>query len=151
MRERRKLALAQRQLLIAKIARRDALSALAQSLDEEEKSAQLAVKSRLLANGYRLEPCETNAQMIAVRTTFANRLADLAKDADRARADAGEQAQFHREALNQSEAREDCLKDFAKAAKQELDRRLEARDRTVEGRLARGLREGGGTPARKPR
>ncbi len=151
MRERRKLALAKHQLLIAKIARREALSALAKSLDEEHKSAQLADKSRSLARGYRVDMREGDAQMLAVRAHFASSLTDLAKDADRARGDAEEQAQFHREALSQTEAREDRLKDFANAAERDLDRRLEARDRTVEGKLARRLLSDGESSARKPR
>ena len=151
MRERRKLALAKHQLLIAKIARREAMSALARTLDEEQQSAKLAQKSRELAKAYQTGTSATDVQALIVRAKFASQLTDLAKDADRARADAGEQAQFHREALSQSEAREDRLEDYAKAAKRDLDRRLEAREAPMTGKLARRLLSEEETPARKPR
>lgn len=151
MRERRKLALAKHQLLIAKIAKREAMSALARSLDEEQTSAQLADKSRELAKGYQAEIRDADIEDFAARSKFASHLTDLVRDAGRARADAQEQAQYHREALRQSEAREDHLKEFAQVAKRDLDRRLEARASTGDRKLARRLLNEGGTPSRKPR
>ncbi len=70
MREARRLALLQRQALIAGVARKQALRALAEALDAEARSNALAARSRTLVAASAAQPGETTGAALTGRSAF---------------------------------------------------------------------------------
>ncbi len=156
MADKRQLKRAERQLILARIARRDAMASLAQSLAEEQRSASLADRSRTLAKGYAARANLETGEALARHKFFAAQLTGLARQADQARGDASRQAEWQVDALAKAEQRIDRLDERAKLARLEhrnTQDRLEQHDQAA---MARTLQKRGSNRseqdrARKPR
>ncbi len=118
MREKRRLRLSERQTLLARIARREAMTSLAETLDEEAKSAALAERSRAMAHEYGQRSVTGIAADLHQLSALASGLARLAKDAENARHDARQQADWQVEALAETENRLKRLEERTVAARQ---------------------------------
>jgi len=105
MREKRRLKLTERQTMLARVARREAMMSLAGTLDEEAKSASLAERSRELAREYGHRTVTGIAADLSQLSVLASGLAGLAKDADGARNDARQQADWQVEELARTDNR----------------------------------------------
>lgn len=139
MASKRKLKRAQRQLTLARIARRDAMSALADALAEEQRSASLASRSRDLAQGYSERAEVQSADMLSQNTRFAGELSQLARHADKARGDASRQAQWQAEALASAEQKIERLDGLRKEALAQQRSTQERADRPPDAPMARKL------------
>ncbi|MEM6475075.1 MAG: hypothetical protein AAF687_02800 [Pseudomonadota bacterium] len=140
MRERRQLRLAKMQMTLARIARREAMGALADALEEERKSDDLAQRSTDMAQGYGARrDARSGAQLRALRL-MAGGLAEMARDAQRARDDARQQADWQVEALATAENKLQRMEELAGEARRKLARAEAAREAS---------RSGGGAMARK--
>lgn len=139
MREKRRLKLMKRQATLAKIARREAMMSLAGTLDEESKSAALAKRSRELASDYGQRPVIGLAADLYQLSTIAGGLAILAKEAESARKDAREQADWQIGELARSEERLKRLEQRAKQAQQALKQANSDRNAPIASRVARKL------------
>ncbi len=105
MREARRLALLQRQALLAKVARRQALRGLADALAAEERSQLIAARSRQLALASAPQPGATSGAALAARSGFTASLAQLAVTAAEAAGDAARQSAWQAETLAAAETR----------------------------------------------
>lgn len=105
MPERRKLKIAERQIMLARIARRETMSALAGAIDSENKSAALADRSRQLLHSYGAREDVCDGQGLREIVTITGGLAKLAGDADVARGDARNRAAQQADALAAAENR----------------------------------------------
>ncbi len=143
MREKRRLRLTERQTLLARIARRDAMMSLAGTLDEEAKSAALAERSREMAREYGQRPVTGIAADLHQLSALSAGLARLAKDAEDARHDARQQAEWQVEALAETENRLKRLEERTIAARRAAQIVAESRSAPLEGqptgRMARKL------------
>jgi hypothetical protein len=107
--EQRRVRLAQRQLLLAQIARREARHALASALAEEARCASVDARSRDLLNEYsrriflRSEPNE--AQALGNDFAFTRSLAAMAQSAQAAHRRAADRAQGQAATLAAAETR----------------------------------------------
>lgn len=112
MGEDRRLKIAQRQLLLAQIARREARYGLANALSEEERSGQIHDRSRRLLDEYAKRIVEHDAgslsQGLQSNLAFVRSLQEMADNAQGAHKDARDQAQWQMRALGAAEARMDA-------------------------------------------
>ncbi|QFT76709.1 hypothetical protein [Erythrobacter sp. THAF29] len=139
MRERRRLALVKRQKVLANVARREAMGALAGAIGVEARSAALAEKSKALSRQYRADPGQSEGDEVRALAKFAGALADIAKEADCARVDAGRQAEMRQQALAAAETRIKRLDAREKAARAELEKAIERRAQAANAEMARKL------------
>lgn len=121
MREARRLALIERQVLMAKVARRQALRGLADALAAEERSALLAARSRQLATASAPQPGATSGAALAARAGFAAGLTQLAVTAAEAAGDAARQSAWASETLAAAETRAKRLAEREVEARAALD------------------------------
>lgn len=142
MRERRRLALANRQAMIARLGQRQAMRSLAEALGEEQRSHNLAERSRVLVAVSGVKPGEVAADTLAARTAFTAGLAGIAANAAGVADDAARQAAWQAEALAQAENRLKRLEERESAARQALDKALANREGTDIPGLARKLHRG---------
>lgn len=108
---------AERQLTLARIARRDAMAALADALEEENRSASLAHRTREMAKDYTARKGVETGGTLGQNKKFANELTQLARSAEQAQADALRQADWQVDALAHAEQRIERLDARAKAAR----------------------------------
>ncbi|MEM6858476.1 MAG: hypothetical protein AAF559_11445 [Pseudomonadota bacterium] len=104
-RERRRLRLARRQALLADVSARAAMRSLANALHEEARSDALAQRSRDLVTAYGERPQAQDGAGLAEAGRFSAALGSLAHDAEQARADASQQAQWQAQALSEAQTR----------------------------------------------
>lgn len=136
MREVRRLALVQRQALIARIARQQALRGLAQALEDEERSRALAERSRALLAAIASQPGATSGAALAEREAFAASLAKLARQASAAAQDAARQSEWQAETLAKAELRAERMAERAGQARLAV---AQARERRADAAGASGL------------
>lgn len=139
MHERRRLALAARQTMIARLGQRQAMRSLAEALVEEQRSQHLAQRSRTLVAASGVKPGEVGADTLAARTAFAAGLAGIAANAAFAAGDAARQAAWQAEALGHAESRLKRLEERERSARQALDQALTKREDAHNAGLARKL------------
>lgn len=112
MGEDRRLKIAQRQLLLAQIARREARYGLANALAEEERSGQIQKRSRALLDEYamRIQAHDGGSisQGLKANLAFVHSLQEMADNANSAHKDARDQAQWQIVELGAAEARMDA-------------------------------------------
>ncbi len=130
MDEARRLALIQRQSLIADVARKQALRGLAEALDTEARSTALADKSRVLVAASTAQPGATTGALLRNRAAFAASLTQLAVIAGKAAGDAARQTIWQAETLALAETRAKRLAERSGEARAALElvkaRRAEA-------------------------
>jgi len=139
MRERRRVALASRQVLLARVARREALAALADAAGEEARTARLTARSRALATEYRRTGDMHDGGALRERTNFAGALEKLARNAEQAGEAAGVQVERQAKALNRAETREKRLAERLEGERRVLREIEDRREAPVPQQLARGL------------
>ena len=112
MGEKRRLKIAQRQLMLAQIARREARYALANAIFEEERSGKIHDRARDLLREYerRITQSDTATQSATLRSNlaFVRSLQTMAEDAGKAHKDARDQALWQVQALAKAETRLDA-------------------------------------------
>ena len=128
MREKRRLALIQRQALMARVARQQALRALAEALESEERSQMLAARSRMLVAASAPQPGAMLAEAFAARAGFTASLAQLAATAADAASDAARQTEWQAETLGRAETRAKRLAEREDAARAALEAVQERRE-----------------------
>ncbi|MEQ8411663.1 MAG: hypothetical protein RIC51_01880 [Erythrobacter sp.] len=138
-RDKRRLALIGRQLMIARIARREALGALADALAEERRSRDLAQRSRGLAASYAGRRGAGEGDEVAGRMRFAGALSRLADDAGTGGAQAAREAEEQARALAGTERRIERLETREAEASRALAAARERRLGEAQGALARKL------------
>lgn len=138
--ETRRLALLQRQGLIAGLGRHTAMRALAEALDDEARTAALAQRSKALLQAASLAADGPQAAAaLATRVRFAAGLGQIASDAAAAMGDAARQTEWQSQALAAAEARAKRLAEMERAAVRALDRAQERRREPAPSKLARKL------------
>ncbi|KEO89568.1 hypothetical protein EH32_03435 [Erythrobacter litoralis] len=127
MRERRRLALAKRQLLIAQIAQRQAMRGLADALGEETRSRTLVERSRSLLESYSYVSGLASGEALTERGRFLASLSEVSAAAERAEGDAARQAEWQADVLAKADTRmrrfEDRTLEARRALETELNRR----------------------------
>ncbi len=139
MREARRLALIERQALIARVARRQALRTLAEALEAEARSHALAARSRRLVAASAPPPGPTTGAALAERAGFTAGLAQLAATAAEAAEDAARQAAWQAEALARAETRARRLAEREAEARSALEAAKARREQALALPLARKL------------
>lgn len=140
MREERRLALIERQGLIAEVARKQALRGLAEALDTEARSRLLAQRSQMLVAASAAQPGGTTGATLMGRVAFTASLSQLATIAGHAAQDAARQTEWQADTLGRAETRAKRLAEREAEARAALDvakaRRTQAQDAAT---LARKL------------
>ncbi|MEM7779345.1 MAG: hypothetical protein AAF697_03020 [Pseudomonadota bacterium] len=145
MREKRRLALARRQLVLAQIARREAIAALGDAIAEEAKSANVAARSGQLVREYGQRPSPGGpAKLLQDHLTFVRSLQAIHEQAREAHEDALDQSRWQASTLAEAQARADRTEQRYAEAKRTLRKVLEQREETTFGRMARRLQSGSG-------
>ncbi len=139
MREARRLALIERQALITKVARRQALRALADALAAEERSNALASRSRYLAAASAPKEGLTTGAALASRAGFTSGLEQLAATAEGSASDAARLSVWQAEVLAETEARAKRLAERESEARAALDATRTRRDLVQLASVARKL------------
>lgn len=138
-REMRRLALARRQLTLARIDRREALGGLAASLAEEARSRALAQRSRAMATDYTARRGGGAGEELAGRLRFAGSLARLAGDAEASGFEAAREAGAQAHALAATERRLERLETREAEARRAREAARETRAAESAGGMARKL------------
>ena len=125
--------------MLAKIARREAMAALAVALTEERKSAELAERSRLLLQEYGARGEAATGAVLRNHAAFLHSLQNVAQQADEARKDAGDQARWQVETLAAAETRASRLEEQVETARRELAALESKRDSAAAAYVARKL------------
>lgn len=97
--EKRRLRLARRQALLAQVSQRSAMRSLAMAVAEQGRSEALARRSHDLAHRYGHRVVTTDGEALAQAGIFAAALGTLATQAEQARADAVQQADWQAQSL----------------------------------------------------
>ena len=137
--ERRRFDLARRQLTFAEIARREAMAALADAVNEEERTASLAERSRELLRDYEARADTEYGGSLRDHNRFTQRLQSIAEQADQARNDANDQAQWQVQSLAVAETRARRFDERMQSASREIEAIKEKRAQAQEAALARKL------------
>lgn len=128
MREKRRLALIQRQALIARVARQQALRTMAEALESQERSQMLARRSQMLVAASAPQPGAMLAEAFAARAGFTASLVQLAVTAADAASDAARQTEWQAETLGRAETRVKRLAEREDAARAALETAQEWRE-----------------------
>ncbi len=139
MREARRLALLERQRLIAEVGRKQALRGLSEALEAEARSHALAARSRALVASSAPGEGATSGAALQGRATFTAGLAQLAAQAGDAARDAARQSVWQAEALGLAETRARRLGEMTDAARTALAAAKAKREAVRELPLARKL------------
>jgi len=139
MREARRLALLERQRLIAEVGRKQALRGLAEALEAEARSHALAARSRALVAASAPGAGATIGAALQIRATFAAALAQLAAQAGDDARDAARQRVWQAEALGLAETRARRLAEMTDEARMALAAAKAKREAARELPLARKL------------
>ncbi|WP_379922684.1 hypothetical protein [Erythrobacter sp. R86502] len=138
-REARRLLLLRRQSLIADVARKQALRALAEALDTEARSAALAARSRGLVNASGARLGDTTGAALRARADFTAGLSHVAVQAGEAARDAARQRIWQAETLTRAETRARRLSERVDEARAALAAAKAQREAARELPLARKL------------
>jgi hypothetical protein len=145
LREARRLALIERQAMIAGVARKQALRALAEAMEAEARSHALAARSRALVGASAPVPGETTGAVLGGRAAFTASLARLAATARDAAADAARQSVWQADTLARVETRSKRLAEREAEARAALDaaraRREQAHEASAMARKLHSTRE----------
>lgn len=114
----RRIKLTQRQLTLAKIARREAMAALADTVKEETRSAALAQRSRNLMAEYAARQVTPTGGSLRESAAFSRGLQEISEQAGQARDDASEQAAWQVQTLAAAETRQARFEEKLSHAKQ---------------------------------
>ena len=139
MREARRVALLKRQSLIAEVAKKQALRALAESLEAEARGAALAARSLRLVAASAARAGPTTGAALGQRAAFTAGLAQLAANAGDAARDAALQRQWQTESLTRAETRAKRLAEMSADARTALAAAQERREAARAMPLARKL------------
>jgi hypothetical protein len=139
MRERRQLKIAQRQITLARIARYEAMGALAGAIDREARSAALAERSRELLSGYGSRGGITDGQALSEILKLTGALTGLAGQADQAYEDARSLTQRQADALAGTDTRLKRLETHAQTARRALTQVEAKREPQPVSRMAQKL------------
>jgi hypothetical protein len=121
MREARRLALLERQSMMAGVARKQALRGLADAMEAEERSHALAARSRGLVGSSAPAPGTTTGAALMGRAAFTASLTQLATTARDAARDAARQSEWQAETLARIENRSRRLAERESEARAALD------------------------------
>lgn len=144
MLEARRLTLLERQSLIADVARKQALRALAEALEAEARGQALAERSMRLVAASKPQAGATTGAALAHRAAFTAGLAQLAVNAGDAARDAACQRVWQTETLKRAETRARRLAELTAEARAALAAAQDRREAAREVPLARKLQ----SPAR---
>ena len=139
MREARHLALVRQQLLLAQVARREAIAALADAGEQEGHSAALSMRSAQLVDEYSARPAPVLAQSLREQAAFIGSLQTIQEQADHAHDDARDQSQWQSQALAAAQSRADRMEERTQKARRALEQVIERRDPPPVAHLARKL------------
>lgn len=146
MREARRLALIQRQSMIAEVARKQALRGLSEAMEAEARSHTLAARSRALVGSSAPAPGDTTGAALQGRAAFTASLAQLATTARDAARDAARQSEWQTETLARIERRAKRLAERQAEACAALDAAKARREAAHEfSAMARKLHSNSGT------
>lgn len=118
---KRRLKLAGRQLVLAKIARREAMAALADAVGEEVRSSDLAQRSRDFVSEYGRRVDSSNGHSLRDQAVFVRRLQEVSDQASQAFKDANDQAQWQAQTLAAAETRAKRFKERMQSAEREME------------------------------
>ena len=136
---KRRLNLAGRQLTLAKIARREAMAALADAVTEEARSTALAARSHDLLSEYSRRLSATTGASLRGNAGFVGRLQEVADKADQASKDASKQAQWQVQALAAAETRKTRFEERMASGQREMESIKEAREHASAAGMAGGM------------
>lgn len=139
MRERRKLAIARRQLMLAQTTRRSAIAALADALANESKSGALARRSQALLKEYSRPREDVDATSLRAQSDFARSLKLVASDAVGAHRDAQDQVSWQTDHLTRIQTKTSLVEEHLDRAKRDLHSALSRREQQLAAQLARKL------------
>lgn len=141
MRERRRLELTHKQLLLAGIARREALGTMAEALRDEGQSAALAERTRMIADDYADKTAIPDGSSLTMISRFTGALQAIATDAERAGDAARERAKMQSGVVSASQER---LRKLQDRASQDHSKLLAAQELRADphSQMARKLRGG---------
>ena len=145
MREARRLALLRRQSLIAEVARKQALRALAEALEAEARGAALAERSLRLVAESAPRAGATSGGALGQRAGFTAGLAQLAANASDSARDAARQREWQVENLARAETRAKRLAELNAEARAALSAALDRREAARTVPMARKLHRPGQT------
>ncbi|BDI60111.1 hypothetical protein [Qipengyuania nanhaisediminis] len=140
-RGRRRESLVGRQLVLARIARREAMAALADAIVKEENSASLAERSAEMIRAYSRRREAQDGEDLRSQSRFLGSLGAIAEDAEAARRDAIDQTRWHVDTLAAAQTRADRLEkrdsQARKARRAEAERKIAESAPAVPPRKAR--------------
>lgn len=156
MAEKRRLKIAQRQLLLAQIARREARFALANAIAEEERSAAIQVRANDLLSEYAkrggVQATVHLGQSLSSDLAFVRSLQKMSDSAAQAHEDAREQTGFQMRTLAAAETRMSAQEERVAGEKRALAdlraRREMPPELTTPSKVARKLHEAPPSPDR---
>lgn len=143
--QKRRLALVRLQAMMAGMARREAMRALADAVDEERRRSALAERSSgLLATAGARGGSSSGADLVQ-RLRFGGVLARVAGDAAAARGDAQRQAAWQADLLAAAEARARRISELESAAASAFSAARDRAEQQIGGAMARKLQGGSQT------
>lgn len=117
----RRLALARRQVTLARVRRREALASLADALGEQNRSTALARKSEELLTAYARRAEPMNGEAVRRNAVFLRSLHEIAEQAQAAQVDASAQTQWQVDALAAAETRLNRTEERLDMARKDAD------------------------------
>jgi hypothetical protein len=145
MREARRLALIERQRLIADVARKQALRGLAEALEAEARHTAIAARTRALVSASAPGTGATTGAALSGRAGFTAGLARIAVQAGEAAEDAARQRAWQADSLAAAETRTKRLAEREAEARAALSAARERREAARTVPLARKLQRSGDT------
>lgn len=145
MREARRLALLERQRLIAEVARKQALRGLAEALEAEARHTAIAARARALVSASTPGTGPTTGAALTGRAGFTAGLARIAVQAGEAANDAARQRAWQADTLAAAETRAKRLSEREAEARVALTAVQERREAARTVPLARKLQSKGDT------
>jgi len=137
--QKRRLKLAHRQFALAQIARREAMAALADAIDEETRSTALAQRSQKLLNDYDGRAPADDGDGLRDNASFVRRLQEVADHADKARKDASDQAAWQVQSLASAQTRADRFEESLERATRAIEASQAKREHSAMQGVARKL------------
>ncbi|MHA7820962.1 MAG: hypothetical protein ACX930_15045 [Erythrobacter sp.] len=116
--------------MLAQIARREAMTALAEAIEEEDRTNALAKHCHTLMCEYGSRQPAEDAEALRDRTAFTASLQGVAKQAEQAQLDASDQTVWQADTLAAAETRAARIEERREAAKRTLEAVLERREQS---------------------
>lgn len=139
LREKRALALARRQAMIARHGKREAMRDLAESLEEERRKQGIAERTRTLLQSYGAQSGGASGEGLAAHRRFSGGLANILGEATNAQRIAMQQADRCADELGRAELRLKRIEEREVAARRALEVAKTRRADAVSAALARKL------------